>query len=214
MSPFRLHRIAVLLFGLLPLQGGARGVETFRFDPLHTQITFFVDHLGFSQASGRLRIKDGWFQFDPADLRSARADLRIDLDTLDFGDAQWNAAVRSSQFLDTARWPTARFTSTAVELDAPDRGTLRGDLRLHGVTRPVALTFTFNRIGNDPYAFRRKAGFSARATLRRGDFGLTRYAGVVGDAVELRIEVEGVRERGNGPAIDDEEPAPDEPAKH
>ena len=72
---------------------------------------------------------------------------------------------------------------------------MHGDLTLHGVTRPVDLEYKLNRVGNDPYTFHRKAGFSARATIRRGDFGMKRYEDVVGETVELRIEVEGIRDR-------------------
>jgi polyisoprenoid-binding protein YceI len=71
---------------------------------------------------------------------------------------------------------------------------VHGDLVFHGATRPVDVAFTLNRIGNDPYAFRQKAGFSATTTLHRFDFGMTRYKDVVGDDIELRLEIEGIRD--------------------
>lgn len=177
-----------------PTAAVAAGKTTWRFDPVHTQITFFVDHLGFAQAAGRVRVAEGWFRFDPDDWSSAAVDVTIDLTSLDMGDAKWSETVRSGQFLNVERWPTARFVGRSLDSagQAPGRAVLRGDLTLHGQTAPVELAVTFNRIGRDPYAFKRKAGFSARTTLRRSAFGMTRYAEVVGEDVEMRIEVEGI----------------------
>ncbi|MCB1569852.1 MAG: YceI family protein, partial [Xanthomonadales bacterium] len=90
-------------------------------------------------------------------------------------------------------WPTARFIGRRLEKTAASEGILHGELWLRGVRRDVDLAVTFNRAGGDPYAFKDKAGFSARTELDRFDFGMQTYREVVGGPVELRIEVEGVR---------------------
>ena len=169
--------------------------QTWRFDPSHTQIWFSADHQGFSQPQGRLHVKEGWFQFDASDWSSARVDVLIDLTTADMGEAKWSAAVKSSAWLDAERWPTARFVSRRVEATDATHGVIHGELTLRGETRPVDVAFTLNRIGNDPYAFRRKAGFSASARLQRADFGMDRYREVVGDTITLRFEIEALVDR-------------------
>jgi polyisoprenoid-binding protein YceI len=166
--------------------------ETWRFDPVHSQVWFSTRHQDFSHPQGRLRIKDGWFQFDEKDWGTARVDVAIDLASLDLGDAKWNETVKSGQFLDVARWPIAHFVGRRVERIDATHGVIHGDLALHGTTRPVDVAFTLNRIGNDPYAFTRKAGFSASATLQRFDFGIKRYGEVVGKTIDLRFEIEGI----------------------
>lgn len=168
--------------------------ETWRFDPVHSQVWFSVDHQHFSHPLGRLRIKDGWFQFDDKNWSASRVDVVIDLTSIDLGDAKWNATVQSSQFLDTARWPSAHFVSRSIERTDANHGAIHGDLTLHGETRPVEVAFTLNQVATDPYAFRRKAGFSATATLHRSAFDMKRYAGVVGEDIQLRIEIEGIRD--------------------
>ncbi len=175
-------------------------LQTYRFDPLHTQVIVFVQHLGFSSAVARLRVQQGWFQFDPADWSSARTDLEIDLASLDLGDSKWNDSVKSAQFLDLQRWPQARFSSQRVEKTGADSGILHGELTLRGVSRPLDIAFRLNRIGMDPYRFAQKAGFSGSAHFLRSDFGMRRFAEVVGDNLELRIEVEGLRSDAAGPA--------------
>lgn len=169
--------------------------ETYRFDPVHTQVWFSVAHQGFSHPLGRLRIKDGWFAFDEADWSASRVDVVIDLASVDLGDAKWNEAARAGSLLDVERWPVARYVSQRVEKTSGDGGTIHGELHFRGEVRPVDIAFRLNRLGNDPYAFNRKAGFSASATFQRSAFGMTRYAGVVGEDVSLRLEIEGIRGR-------------------
>ncbi|MGN6519122.1 MAG: YceI family protein [Dokdonella sp.] len=177
--------------------------DTYRFDLVHTQVLFAVDHQRFSQPQGRLHVKEGWFQFDPADWSSARVDVVVDLASLDLGDAKWNDTATSGQLLAVARWPTARYTSRSVERKDATHGVIHGDLTFHGQTRALDLAFTLNHVGNDPYAFKQKAGFSATATLPRFEFGITRYKDVIGAEVELRIEVEGLRDRAAAPKKDE-----------
>ncbi len=180
--------------------------ETWRFDPVHSQAWFSADHQHFSHPLGRLRIKDGWFQFDPEDWSASRVDVVIDLTSIDLGDAKWNAAVKSGQFLDTQRWPTAHFVSRSVEKIDATHGVIHGDLDLHGETRPVDVTFTLNHIGTDPYVFKRKAGFSATATLHRSAFEMKRYAEVVGEDIALRFEIEGIRDHDATPSTPPAQP--------
>ena len=177
----------------MPLLAAA-APETWRFDPVHTQVWFSGDHQKFSYPLGRLRIKQGWFQFDAKDWRASYVDVVIDMSSVDMGDAKWSETVTSGPWLDAAHWPTAHFSSRSVEQKDATHGVIHGDLAFRGETKPIDVAFTLNRIANDPYAFKQKAGFSASATLHRFDFGMTRFKDVVGDNIQLRFEVEGVRD--------------------
>ncbi len=170
--------------------------DVYRFDPVHTQIWFTADHQRFSHPQGRLRVKDGWFQFDEKDWSSARVTVDVDMTSADMGDEKWSKMVRSGQFFDAERWPIARFTSRSVEKKGDHNGIIHGDLTLHGETRPIDVEFTVNRIGTDPYQFKQKAGFSAKAVIHRSDFGIKRYAEVVGENIDLRFEIEGIPDSG------------------
>ncbi len=191
---FALHRCGAALGALLAAGPATAAAATYRFDAVHTQIWFSVDHERFSRPQGRLRVADGWFQFDEDDWSASRVDVTIDLAGVDLGDEQWNRTVASAQFLDAERRPTARYVSRSVEKTGARAGVIHGDLYLHGAKQPVDVLFTLNRVGTDPYLFKRKAGFSASAHLARSAFGMKRYAEVVGDDVELRFEIEGLRD--------------------
>lgn len=169
--------------------------QTWILDPVHTQIVFFADHLGFSHGIGRLRIKQGWFQFDADNWSTARADIVIDMSSLDMGEADWTEKVKGNAFLDAEDSPTARFIGEKLEKKSANTGILHGELWLRGMHKKVDLDVTFNGEGSDPYAFKTKAGFTATTTLNRFDFGMKTFRDVVAGPVELRIEVEGIRSR-------------------
>lgn len=173
----------------------AAAPETWRVDPVHSQVWFSVSHQGFSYPQGRLRIERGWFQFDPKDWSASRVDVTIDLAAADMGDTKWSETVTSGQFLDTARWPSARFYSLSVSQTDATHGVIHGQLLFRGQARPLDVDVTLNQVANDPYAFAMKAGFSAQARLQRSAFGMKRFASVVGDLVTVHCEIEGVRDR-------------------
>ena len=184
--------VTLAILFAFPLPAAA---ETWRFDPVHSQVWFSAQHQRFSHPQGRLRIEQGWFRFDPEDWASARVDVVLDLASVDLGDAKWNKAVQAAALLDVEHHPTARYLSHSVERIDDSHGVIHGELELRGRRLPVDVAFTLNRIGNDPYAFGRKAGFSASATLSRSAFGITRYEDVVGDTITLRFEIEGILDR-------------------
>lgn len=205
-TTFGRHALALCVFlGAFSLDAAAEP-ETYRFDPVHSLIWFQVSHEQLSHPLGRLRIKDGWFQVDPNDLAQAKVYVEVDVASIDMGDAKWNDTIKSGQFFDTGRWPGARFTSKSVTATDASSGTIHGDLTLHGVTHPLDVEFKLNHIGNDPYTFKQKAGFSAHAKLSRFDFDMQRYKEVVGGNVDLIIEIEGIRDSGAAKAVEEKKP--------
>ena len=170
-------------------------VEQWRIDPVHTQVLFSVDHLGFSQPVGRFTGIAGTLAFDPEAPRAVECAIGIDARTLSFGDADWDAKVRSDAFLDTTKHPTILFACERYEPATARSGRLFGTLTVRGRARPVAVEVTINRIGRNSYSLKHVAGFSATATLRRSEFGLRRMLPAVGDEVSVRIEVEAIRTR-------------------
>lgn len=191
-----MHRLLLPLF-LLATTPALAEPDAWRIDPVHTQIVFSIDHQGFNQSLGLFKASAGSLTFDPDDWSAARLDIRVDAASVLLGDAKWEETVRSWRFLDTRRWPQARYRSRSVEQLGADRGIVRGDLELHGQSRPLDIAFRLNKLANDPYTFRRTAGFSATATLKRSDYGMDKVLSAVGDEVQLRLEAAFVRDRGN-----------------
>jgi polyisoprenoid-binding protein YceI len=173
----------------------------YQLDPVHTRVMVAVEHAGFSKAIGTVSGSSGRIEFDPADWSTATVQVSVPLDKLDFGDPKWNAAVQAGNLLDGEHFATAVFRSTRVEAIDATHATVHGDLSLRGVSREVKLDVTLNALKRHPLPpFRRTAGFSASTVLSRADFGIDAWKSVIGDEVELRLEVEATRTRRNGAA--------------
>ena len=182
---------------LVPLAAWSKARD-YRLDPQHSRVLFAVEHLGFAKAMGTLSAPRGWLHFDPEDWSSARGEVEIDLATLDLGDADFNRRLARRDGFDSDRHPLARWVVERVEpLDAT-RFIAHGQLHWRGGSFPLALNVQFNRQARHPLTLRRTVGFSATATVSRAALGLTAWKSMVGDAVELRVEVEARRGRREG----------------
>jgi polyisoprenoid-binding protein YceI len=179
---------------LLPLAAAHAAGDGWRYDTVHSQVVFSISHNGYSRPFGRLHIARGWLRFDPGDWSTAATELDIDLASLDMGDADWNKAVCKPALLDCARDRYAHFRSTGVERKDDRHGVLHGQLTLRGVTRPLDLSFTFNRAAKTIYETHKVAGFSATASLDRNDFGITANPNSIGANVSVWLELVAIRD--------------------
>ena len=174
---------------------------TYALDPVHTRVMFAVEHAGFSKAIGTVSGSTGTLSFDPDDWSGARLEAQVPIARFDLGDAKWNKAVSARNLLDTGEHPVATFASTRIEPIDATHASVFGTLTLRGVAQEVKLDVTLNALKRHPLPpFRRTAGFSATTTISRKAFGMTAWPTIIGDQIELRIEAEATRTRGNGEA--------------
>lgn len=200
--------VALVLMSLSGLPARAASA-VYQLDPVHTRVMIAVEHAGFSKAIGTVSGSSGRLQFDPEDWTIARLEVSVPLQRLDLGDEKWNQAAMARNLLDVEEFPTATFVSTRIEPIDPQHASVYGTLTLHGVPREVKLEVTLNALKRHPLPpFRRTAGFSATATLSRADFGIDAWKSVIGDSVELRLEVEATRTR-KGEEGDEHDVQPD-----
>lgn len=171
------------------------GQDLYRFDTVHTQILFFVSHLGFSNSQGEFLEFDGELLFDESRFSDARVTITIDAKSLDMDDEKWNKRLKGPKYFDVDNYPKIRFISTRIEPTGPKTADVHGDLTMHGVTRPVVLSMRFNRGAIHPLSQKYIAGFSGEAVIRRSEFGMTSDLKWVGDEVNIRLEVEGILEQ-------------------
>ena len=190
---FKTRLLLPVLAALLFPPAAMAQVHGYRLDPVHTRVAFAIGHAGFSTALGTASGSTGAIAFDPGDWRSARVDVEVPLQRIDLGDDDWNRAAK--RMLDADRHPVARFVSDSVEPVDATHAAVCGTLSLHGTSRPLCLQATFNQLKRQSLPpFRRTLGFSATALLFRADFGIDDWMSMVGDVVELRIEVEAHRD--------------------
>ncbi len=172
---------------------------TWTIDASHQHVEFAVRHLMISTVKGRFGTVTGSVITNAEDPSAGAIDVSIDVGSIDTREPQRDAHLRSGDFFDVERFPAMTFRSTRIE--PADAGTFQvtGNLTIRDVTRPVVLDVTPEGHGRDPWGGER-AGFSAKATIRRSDFGLTwnqllETGGVaVGDEVRIVIDVELVKQ--------------------
>ena len=179
------------------VQGFAQHV-TYAIDPAHSQVDFGIKHMGISTVHGRFAIKEGTIDLDPANLTGSAVMATIDVSSVDTGVAARDGHLRSPDFFDTAKFPTATFKSTKLTKTGEGYDVV-GDLTLHGVTKPVTLHMeapSKEQIGMDKMPHR---GFTATATLHRQDFGLTWNGtlasgdSMLGDDVKMEFDIEAAK---------------------
>ncbi len=164
----------------------------------HSAIHFWVRHLVISKVHGRFARWTGAIELDPQDLTRSKVDVSIDAASIDTQVADRDTHLRSADFLDVASHPTLTFRSKRIE-KAGGGYRVTGDLSIRGVVREVVLEAEYAGTAKDPWGNER-AGFSARTSLDRRDFGLTWNAALeaggvlVGEKVEISIELEAVKQ--------------------
>jgi polyisoprenoid-binding protein YceI len=163
---------------------------TFAADPGHTKITWSVNHFGFSTYVGQFSQVAGTLKLDPKALGATALDATVQTASLGTFNPALDTHVKSPDFLDVAKFPTATFKATDVKATGDRTADIAGDLTLHGVTKPVVIQATFNRGGANPVDKTYRLGFSGRTVIKRSDFGIKTYVPAIGDEVTLQIEAE------------------------
>lgn len=162
-------------------------------DPAHTSVVFIINHAGFANLIGRFNTVAGDLTLDQDALENSTLSVTIDTGSVDTNHAKRDEHLTSPDFFNAREFPTLTFRSTRVEKTGATTGTLHGDLTLLGVTRPVVLDITVNKAGVSPASKLETAGFSARGTIKRSDFGMKYGVPAIGDEVTLLIEAEAVK---------------------
>lgn len=185
--------LTLVALAVLATPSAQAELVNYKLDPVHTRVLFQISHAGFSNQPGFFPAVQGQLQFDPADWSQSRLEVHIPIASLQLGDAEWNRRILDHTFFDVKKFPEALFVSTKVQQEGDGKGTITGNLTLHGVTRPVTLAVTLNAIKRHPLTRRRTAGFSASGVISRKDFGIDAWSSMVGDEVTLQIECEALR---------------------
>ncbi|WP_246124931.1 YceI family protein [Exilibacterium tricleocarpae] len=183
------------LSGAVLLSAGAQA-DNYVIDTkgMHAFVQFRVKHLGYSWLYGRFNKFSGDFRYDPKRPEASRISLEIDTSSVDSNHAERDKHLRSSDFLNTDKFPKATFKSTAYKPTGKSTGELTGNLTLHGVTRPVTIAVEHIGGGVDPWGGYRH-GFEGRAVIMPDEFGIKmiEQLGPESGQVELFLTVEGIR---------------------
>lgn len=160
---------------------------TYAVEPEHTEITFGVNHLGFTMYYGVFSHASGTLVLDAANPSASRLEVSVPVSSVLTPSSRLDEELQGPQWLNAQAYPAMTFRSTRITLTGRDTAQVEGEITLHGVTRPLTLTAKFNHAGENPIDHHYTVGFQARGVLKRSDFGVKTYVPMVGDEVHLNI---------------------------
>jgi len=187
--------LAALLLGLSVPAARAEMVR-YDLDPDHVVVAFLVKHIGYENVLGTFAGVTGHFLFDPETRTLGAVEVSVGADTVDTRHEARDGHVKSADFLNVAAFPTITFTADGGTPRSETEGTVDGTVTILGVSKPLSLDVTLNKIAPYPFGHGKETvGISARGSLDRGAFGMSYgLAGeMVGDRIDLIIEAEAIR---------------------
>ena len=176
--------------------GTQLSVGTWAVDPVHSSIGFSVRHLMVSKIRGTFTNFSGAIIVAEDGTPTVTAEIAVD--SLNTGNEQREAHLKSADFLDVDKYPTATFRSRGLRANG-DNYVLDGEFTLKGITKPISLDLEFNGV-NPGMGHGEVAGFTAAVVLNRKDFGididmpLETGGTVVGEKVAITVEIEALKQ--------------------
>jgi polyisoprenoid-binding protein YceI len=167
---------------------------TYNLDPTHTYPSFEADHFGgVSVWRGKFTKSSGVVVLD-REAKTGTVDVTIDAASLDTGNPALDKHVKTAEFLDVEKFPTATYKGTSIRFDGDTPVEVVGTFTLHGVTKPLNLKINTFKCFNHPMLKREDCGADASAEFDRADFGMdwgVKYG--FKTLTKLQIQVEGIK---------------------
>ncbi len=167
----------------------AQAADTFKLDPMHSYVLWYIDHFGFSTQVGKW-LASGTLILDNNHPENDKLEASVQVANVVTGIDELNKHLQSKLFFDVAQFPVATFKSDSVKMTSKTTARVQGMLTLHGVTKSVTLDVTLLKEGENPVTNKYTAGFRASTTLKRSDFGISALLPGLGDSVKITIGAE------------------------
>ncbi len=170
----------------------------YTIDPSHSQIGFGARHAMVTKVRGQFKEFSGSGFFDSENPTNSSIDVTIQATSIDTGNPDRDAHLRSNDFFSMEEFPLITFKSTVFEKLNADSYRVTGDLTMKGVAKPVTLEFEFTGTAVDPYNNVR-VGFEGKATVNRKDWGVNWNAALeaggvlVGEKITLDFDISAIR---------------------
>ncbi len=175
-----------LLF--LPLSLHAETMQ-WTLDPQHTYVIWKINHLGFSSQIGKW-YANGQLILDEQKPQNSKVSATIQLTNLITGIPELDKHLKSPLFFDVEKYPTATFVSDKVTPINKNSASVHGLLTIHGVSKPITLQVTLNKVGKNPINDKLTAGFTGKTVLKRSEFNMMTLLPDLSDEVSIEIGAE------------------------
>ena len=175
------------------LNGAVLAADSYTLDSSHTFPRFEINHFGFSTHHGQFNKTAGKLVLDRA-AKTGSIEITVQTASIGTGDAKLEEHLRSPDFFNVEKFPTMVYKATTLKFNGDAPASAEGELTLLGVTKPLTLTIARVKCALHPILKKENCGAEVSGTLKRSDFGMTKYVPAIGDEVTLRIQVEAVKD--------------------
>jgi len=186
-------RKITLFLGLLLASVSVFAQTTWTADPYHSKLGFTVTHLGIADVPGHFDKYDVSIVSSKEDFSDAVVELTVQTNSISTRVDPRDEHLRSADFFDVEKYPTMTFKSTSIKKAGKDSYTLKGDLTLSGVTKPVTMTMNYRGTTANPNANGAPvAGIQIVGEFKRSDFGFgSKFpAPMISDVVTIKADGE------------------------
>jgi len=168
--------------------------STWTLDKAHSKLGFSISHLTVSEIEGSFKMTEATITSSKEDFSDASVYMVADVNTVNTDNADRDAHLKQPDFFDAAKYPTIVFKSTSFTKADEKTYKVKGDLTMHGVTKPVELD-AIAKIGTHPMNKKTIAGFKITGVINRSDFGIAAStpAAMLGDEVSIVANAEFVK---------------------
>ncbi len=182
----------ITLFASAILLALASFAQTWSLDKTHAKLGFGTTHLLVSDVEGNFKSFDAKITSSKEDFSDAVVELTADINSINTDVPDRDNHLKSPDFFDAAKYPTLSFKSKSFTKTEGKNYKLVGDLTLHGVTKTITLDAVYNGSLVHPYNKKTVAGFKAKGTIKRSDFGIgaATPGAVVSDEVTIVANAE------------------------
>lgn len=173
---------------------GAMAQTKWKVDRGHSNVKFSVQHMVVSEMEGSFRMFDGTMEHSKADFSDAKINFSVDVASVNTDSERRDGHLKADDFFNAEKYPKMTFVSTSVKPLGGNKFKIAGNLTIRDVTKPVVFDVTHGGVIKNQNGS--KAGFKARTTIDRFEYGLkwsraTEAGGLaVGKDVEIVVNVE------------------------
>lgn len=184
----------LIAFTAAVLMSAACSYAKFVVDAVHSAVVFRISHMGVSQSYGVFDAPTGSYLIDMANPSASSIDITIDANKVHTGNEKRDEHLRSPDFFNTKQFPTMRFVGKSFEKQGEKTLKVMGELTMLDATKPVEVVLEYIGEGETRQGY--KSGFEATFTIKRSEFGMTKFleGNALGDEVRLIVSVEGKKE--------------------
>ncbi len=189
----RLLRAAIVLLLLAGTAAPALAREVLGIGGTDGSIEFAIGDSRIFRTTGGFRTWEGRIEVDDANVAASSVQVTVQTGSLTMLDRQQTQMLKDDSYFAVERFPEMSFRSDSVQQTSPTTLKVDGLMTMRGITRPMTFDVTVADRRPDAPIGGRYARFRASGTLKRSEFGMTKFVDVIGDTVEIVIRADARR---------------------